>query len=114
MKTRGGNKKTRKSRSDSHKEEIHTYDKTGFCCEATFHSLHHWYVSEFEKLGWMILAKNRNMKDKIDTYLNSLDRLHEALTHKLEHLRDSDKREDVMIMLSNVDILIRHAKKDLM
>lgn len=110
MKFRGG--KTRKSRS-SKKEEIHTYDKTGFCCEATFHSLHQWYVAEFEKLGWMILAKNRHMEDKITTYLNSLNRLHEALTHKLGHLRDSDKREDIMIMIANVDILIKHANKDL-
>ena len=103
--------KTRKMRYP--RGEIHTYDKSGFCCEATFHSLHKWYEAEFEKLGWMILAKSRNMKDKIHTYLNSLSRLHEALTHKLSHLRDSDKQEDIMIMIANVDILMKHAIKDL-
>jgi len=83
------------------------------CCEATFHGLNQWYTMEFEKLGWMILAKHRGYNDKIVSYLNSLMRLQEALEHKLTHLKESDRKEDVEIMLNNLAVLIEHANHDL-
>jgi len=81
--------------------------------EVTFDGLNKWYVMEFEKLGWMILAKHRGYKDKVTTYLHSLQRLKEALEHKLKHLKEHDRKEDVYIMLDNLHILIDHADEDL-
>lgn len=81
--------------------------------EATFEWLNKWYVMEFEKLGWMILAKHRGYNDKVTTYLKSLQRLKEALEHKLTHLKGHDRKEDVHIMLDNLHILMDHADEDL-
>ena len=36
----------------------------GFCCDATCAGLEKWYTMEFEKLGWMVLAKERGMNEK--------------------------------------------------
>lgn len=81
--------------------------------EATFEWLNKWYVMEFEKLGWMVLAKYRGYTDKVSSYLTSLQLLKEALEHKLTHLKEHDRKEDVHIMLDSLHILIDHANKDL-
>ena len=84
----------------------------GICCEVTFCGLNKWYKEEFEKIGWMILANSKGMKDKVNLYKTSLNNLKEALEHKLTHTSDPDKIQDIHIMLYNVNILIDHAKKD--
>jgi len=81
--------------------------------ETTFHGLHKWMECKFETLGWMILAKKRGHMDKVRSYLHSVHRLREAIQHKMTHMRDMDKRDDLEIMLHNVNILCEHADRDL-
>ena len=76
------------------------------------HGLNHWYKEEFEKLGWIVLAHNRGMMDKVIMYKSTIKRLEEALEHKLTHLHEKDRRDDVNIMLHNVKILKEHVDKD--
>ena len=80
--------------------------------EHTYPCIVKWYQAMFEKLGWMILAKEYGMKDKIATYKNSLQRLKEAILKKHEDMSDSDNVKDLEIMLKNVNMLIKHANKD--
>ena len=85
----------------------------GFCCEATHHGLQEWYKMKFEKLGWMILAKENGINEKIFEYKNSLNRLEKAIEHKLKyHTKDIDRKDDLKIMLHDVDILKKHVEKD--
>ena len=81
-------------------------------CEATFHALNKWYEMMFEKLGWMVLAKNKGYNDKLTEYLMSLNRLKECLNNKIRTIRETDRFDDLRIMCENVDILIAHARKD--
>lgn len=94
--------KTRKQGMRMHKK----------CCEATMHGLNKWYETEFEKLGWMILAKSHGYNDKITAYMNSLHRLKQALLHKMTHVKESDRKDDLTIMCNNLDILLAHVQKD--
>ena len=82
------------------------------CCEATFHGLHKWYQSKFEKLGWIILAKEHGIEDKVNTYINSLKRLDTAIIRRLDHIKDPDKKHDLLVMKNNIEILIKHVEKD--
>lgn len=84
----------------------------GRCCEATFKGLQQWYKSVFEQLGWMILAKDKGMTDKISVYINSIYRIHMAIEQKIKKTNDLDKKEDLQIMLDNVKILLVHVQKD--
>lgn len=80
---------------------------------ATTMGLNEWYKHMFEKLGWMILAKSYgDMNDKIVTYKHSLIRLRNKIQCKIDSVYDYDKRDDLYIMLRNVNILIAHVKKD--
>jgi hypothetical protein len=79
---------------------------------ATMQGLSKWYVHVFEELGWMVLAQNKGYTDKIKTYKNSLERLKTQLEHKLVRLHERDRKEDVQIMLNNLDVLIHHVDKD--
>ena len=98
--------KTRKMRSKTTKY----HDRA--CCEATMHGLHEWYENKIEKLGYMVLAKARGHDDKIICYKISLNRLQQAIEHKLTHIQEKDRKDDLQIMLHNVNILIEHVNKD--
>ena len=66
----------------------------------------------FEELGWMVLAKERGMTDKIMTYKHSVNRLQQAIEKRLKNTRDHDRKEDLKIMLENVCVLCDHIDKD--
>ena len=80
--------------------------------EATMCGISHWYKAKFEKLGWMILAKEHGYTDKVEEYKNSLKRLEEAIKHRMKHMVDPDKKMDLQIMLKNLKILMKHVKSD--
>jgi len=80
--------------------------------EVTSCGIKHWYKSEFEKLGWMILAHARGHKDKTDNYIKCIEDLHKAINNKLTHIVDPDCKHDFEIMSKNVECLCKHAKKD--
>ena len=81
-------------------------------CEMTFCALSSWYRTEFEKLGWMILAHNKGMNEKIQCYKISLKTLLDSLELKIKDVKDIDKKNDLELMHHNVKILINHVNKD--
>jgi predicted ATP-binding protein involved in virulence len=106
-------RKSSKKNSSVKNKKLSTESIPGKCCDATMYGINHWYHEMFEKLGWMILAKSRGMTDKIQTYLNSLHRLHTAIEQKIEKVHDIDHKNDLKIMLENVTILLQHSEMDL-
>ena len=88
-------------------------NKSKDCAEVTYKGIHKWYSAMFEKLGWMILAKEKGMSYKIAPYKMSLQKLKCSILKKHTSMGNSDKRKDLEIMLVNIDILIKHANKDL-
>jgi hypothetical protein len=99
-------------RTQTQKYHHSTTKKSLYCCEVTLHGLNHWYKHEFEQLGWMILAKNRGMTEKIINYKYSLQSLKKAIEHKLTHIHEKDRKDDLNIMLHNIKILCEHVDKD--
>jgi hypothetical protein len=98
----GGGKRTRKHHG-MHQESA---------CGITFHGLHNWYISKFEKLGWMVLAQERGHHDKIACYKKSIQRLKKELEAKMETIENHDKKTDLKLMHHNICVLMEHANKD--
>ena len=96
-----------KSEKKTTKIELHLE-----CCDATYEGLHKWYVREFEHLGWMILAQDKKLNEKIEVYKMSLRLLHQSLDKKMKEIKDVDKKADLKLMKHNVEILIKHVDKD--
>ncbi len=72
-----------------------------------------WYKDAFEKLGWMVLAKSLGgMEDKVSSYVISLGLLEDKLRCRIKTTKDSDTREDLRIMITNVNLLRLHVEKD--
>jgi len=81
--------------------------------DATFHGIIVWYENSFKQLGWMVLAQKFGYSDKISSYVNSVHRLKKAIQEKMTHrLVISDRKEDLSIMLKNLEVLIEHINKD--
>jgi hypothetical protein len=71
----------------------------------TMRNAEDWYKSEFEKLGWMILAKHERKLAKITQYKINLDGLIKTL-EKLELVyEDADRKKDINTMLENTKVL---------
>lgn len=79
--------------------------------EVTFMGLNKWYKAMFEKLGWMILAKEHKRTLKVKSYLKSLNDLKASLEHRLTEIQDPDKKHDLQIMHNNLKHLIESAHK---
>lgn len=82
------------------------------CCEYTYCALSHMYKHQFEKLGWMILAEAHGRHNKIENYLDTLEHLHKAIKSKYKTIKDVDKKDDLKIMMKNIEILIKHVTKN--
>jgi hypothetical protein len=80
--------------------------------DVTLKGINRWFKSVFEQLGYMVLAKSKGMSDKINVYINSVHRLKQAIEDKKTKVYDADKVEDLRIMSTHLDILLKHIRKD--
>jgi len=78
---------------------------------ATFHGLHHWLKHKCKKLGWMCLAKTHGNTLKIQSYMDSIERLASSLEAKLKSLHEADRKNDIKILYEDVCILQGAAHK---
>lgn len=75
-------------------------------------ALHNWHKAMFEKLGWMLLAREHGYHEKIHAYRAGLNYLCNALEYKIKHVKCKDKKDDLRILLQNTHVLMDHVAKD--
>ena len=80
--------------------------------DATFVWLNLWFKTEFEKLGWIVLAQKKGYDEKVNAYINSVERLYHQLECKIKDTKDHDRKQDLMIMYKDVKCLMDHIHKD--
>ena len=80
--------------------------------QSTYAGLHQWFKAEFERLGWMVLAKENGMHEKVRTYVHGVQRLDDHLECKIQDTMDKDRLDDLVIMLNDVKVLIDHCRGD--
>lgn len=67
----------------------------------TMHGLHHWYSCEFEKLGWMVLAKAKGYDYKIANYKRTIKHLLASIEHVMSEYKDPDNKHDLKVLHMN-------------
>ncbi len=80
---------------------------------ATMHGVQHWYVREFEKLGWMVLAKSKGYTDKVNSYKKSIDRLIYTIEQLSTEYQNQNRKHDLHVLLAESKILKSFVNKHL-
>jgi hypothetical protein len=80
--------------------------------ETTYHGLDKWYRHLFEKLGWVMLAKEEGHTYRISPYKKSISHLKKSLQEKISITQDVDRKQDLEIILHKISILEKHVNKD--
>lgn len=75
---------------------------------ATYSGLEHWIKHEYKHLGLMLMAKARGMNTKVKAYKESVHSLVRAIKKSMSEYKNSDKKRDLKIMLSQAELLERH------
>lgn len=79
--------------------------------DATFYCLHKWEKKMYEKLGWMVLAKNEGNNLKVDAYMDTICRLKAMLMKKMGEVHEKDHKDDLQILFDDTCILWHAADK---
>jgi hypothetical protein len=89
-----------------------TLNIKGCAHNPTYRSLLYWYRTSFQQLGFMILEKHNGYNDKVSNYKTDVMRLRDCIAKKHSKMNNPDKKDDLKIMLDNVEVLIKHINKD--
>jgi hypothetical protein len=105
-------RKTMKRKTSSRKTlKSKTLTIKGCAHDPTYYSLLVWYNSSFEKFGSMILEKHNGYSDKVSSYKTDVMRLRDCISKKHSKINAPSKKEDLRIMLDNIEVLIKDINK---
>ena len=79
----------------------------------TKHRLTEWFKDEYEKLGWMVLAKAKGHGYKIPTYKKAIDQLLKSIQHVMTQYQDPDRIHDLKVLEVETRILKEYVAKHL-
>ena len=79
----------------------------------TMHGLQKWHNAEFEKLGWMVLAKAKGYDYKIANYKRAIKQLLESIQHVMGEYTDQDRKHDLHVLYMNAQCLHDYVAKHL-
>lgn len=72
-----------------------------------------WHDVMFDKLGWMILAKEKGLDYKVEAYKKSLVRLVAMIKHVSSEYESHNRKHDLNVTLLNVMCLKSFVEKHL-
>jgi hypothetical protein len=73
--------------------------------EATMCGLSKWYKAKMEKLGLMVLAKEKGYDSTINEYKKGIARLLKSIEHVMGQYQDPDRRHDLAVMYMSTQCL---------
>ena len=79
----------------------------------TMKGIHEWYSAEFEKLGWMVLAKAKGYNEKVNAYKKAIDHLLKTIEHVKDEYEDANRKHDLNVVHMNTEVLKEFVMKNL-
>ena len=80
---------------------------------ATMDGINEWQEHMFEKLGWMVLAKEKGYDDKIAQYKKGIDHLIKTTEHVKSEYENTNRKHDLKVVLMNIRCLKDFVHKNL-
>ena len=80
---------------------------------ATFQGVQHWFKAEFEKLGWMLLAKAKGYDFKVVAYKKAIRHMIMTIEHLMTEYSEADRIHDLNVLLMEAKILDEFVNKHL-
>jgi hypothetical protein len=78
----------------------------------TMKGVQEWYVAEFEKLGWMVLAKAKGYNEKIRAYKKAIDHLLKTIEHIKAEYESANRKHDLNVVHMNTMVLKEFVAKN--
>ncbi len=104
--TKNNREKYRKVQTRKHKTYTNQHGGADLPKYAnTFHGLHCWYDAKFEKLGLMVLAKEKGYTYKIKSYKMCLEDLLKSIEYNMAEYEEEDRKRDLQILHMNTKCL---------
>ena len=80
---------------------------------STMHGINKWHEDAFEKLGWMVLAKEKGYSEKITQYKKMIDHLLRTVEHVKKEYENANRKHDLNVIHMNVECLKGFVMKNL-
>jgi hypothetical protein len=80
---------------------------------ATFCGVQHWFKAEFEKLGWMLLAKEKGYDFKVVAYKRAIRHMIMTIEHLMTEYSEADRIHDLNVLLMESKVLNEFVNKHL-
>jgi hypothetical protein len=77
----------------------------------TLPGLYKWHIALFEKLGWIILAKEKGYASKVVEYKKSIGHLITSIKHVMDEYESRNRKHDLRVLLMHVEVLQEYAAK---
>lgn len=103
------------NKNDNHEDHEDHEDHSGHLPmhANTMAGLNHWYVAMHEKLGWMVLAREKGYDFKISAYKKAIKHLLKSLEHVKREYKDHDRKHDIHVLCMNTKCLYAFVMKHL-
>jgi hypothetical protein len=104
-------KKSGKSKSNS-KSKSKCNSKSRKCDKEYTYG---WIVGEYYKLrdglSNATINKNKKLNNRVKIYKDDMYRTHDCMLKLYKKVKDADKKEDLRIMINNLEIIIKQVEK---
>lgn len=81
--------------------------------EVTLDGLRHWYKRYVQKWGMVVIGLENGSTSRTERYIQSGNRLLRKIVDKMETVESTDTLRDLQIMSNHLQLLLRHAQRDL-
>jgi hypothetical protein len=109
-KTKKNSKTSKNSNNSNNTNNSTNVTKTKCDKDYTYNGVVNGYIDAIDGLGMAVINKELKLNNKVKQYKKSLYRYNDCMIKLHKRIKDSDKKEDLKVMLGNFKNLIKNVE----